>query len=135
MLHSHLLSFRVAVEVVRPDVFPKHHIIIEVNELLGEARDAVDVGLYGRRAKSGKVAVVLEDILEVKEKHIYIHIDHPSLVRSAVHCGKGQNLNSTLCVTTVTLGLSRLSQEGICPLVTMKMCRTQGACLSTERSE
>ena len=44
-------------------------------------------------------------------------------------------LKSTWCVTTVTLGLSRLSQEGICPLVTMKMCRTQGACLSTERSE
>lgn len=57
-----------AVEVVWPDVFAKHHVIIEVNELLGEPRDAVDVRLYGRRAESGKVAVVLEDILEVKEK-------------------------------------------------------------------
>ena len=67
MLNSYLLSFRVAVEVVRPDVFAKHHIIIKVNELLGEPWDAVDVCLYGRRAESGKVAVVLEDILDVKE--------------------------------------------------------------------
>ncbi len=73
MLHSHLLSFGVAVEVVRPDVFTKHHVVIEVNELLGEPWDAVDVGLYGRGAESGEVAVVLEDILEVKEKHIYMH--------------------------------------------------------------
>lgn len=38
-------------------------------------------------------------------------------------------------VMTVTLGLSRFSQDGICPFVTMKMCLTQGACLSTDRSE
>lgn len=38
-------------------------------------------------------------------------------------------------MTTVTRGLSRFSQEGICPFVTMKMCLTQGACLSTDRSE
>lgn len=68
MLHSHLLSFRVGVEVVRPDVFAKHHVIVEINELLGEPRDAVDVGLNGRGAESGEVAVILEDILEVKGK-------------------------------------------------------------------
>ena len=41
----------------------------------------------------------------------------------------------TWWATTVIRELSRLSHEGICPLVTTKMCRTQGACLSTERSE
>lgn len=35
----------------------------------------------------------------------------------------------------VIRGLSRLSQEGICPLVTMKICRTQGACLSIDLKE
>lgn len=35
----------------------------------------------------------------------------------------------------VIRGLSRLSQEGICPLVTMKICRIQGACLSIDRNE
>lgn len=52
------------VEVVWPDIFAKHHVVIEVNELLGEARDAVDVGLNGGGAESGKVAVILEDVLE-----------------------------------------------------------------------
>ena len=42
---------------------------------------------------------------------------------------------STWCVTIVTRGLSRFSQDGICPLVTMKMFRTHGACLSIDRSE
>lgn len=64
----HLLSFGVCVEVIRPDIFAKHHVIIEINELLGEPWDAVDVGLNGRGAKSGEVGVILEDILQVKEK-------------------------------------------------------------------
>lgn len=73
MLHSeeqaksHLLSFRVAVEVVRPDVFAKHHVVVEVNELLREPWDAVDVGLYSRGAEGGEVAVVQEDILQVRK--------------------------------------------------------------------
>ena len=70
MLRSHLLSFGVAVEVVRPDVLAEHHVVIEVNELLGEPRDAVDVGLYGRGAEGGKVAVVQEDILYRSKKNI-----------------------------------------------------------------
>lgn len=41
----------------------------------------------------------------------------------------------TSCVTRVTLGASRFSQDGICPLVTMKMCLTHGACCSTDRRE
>lgn len=67
-IHSHLLSFRVGVEIIRPDVFTKHHVIVEINELLREPWDAVDVRLDGRGAESGKVAVILEDILEVEKK-------------------------------------------------------------------
>lgn len=66
--HLHLLSFGVGEEVVRPDIFAKHHIVIEVNELLGQSRNAVDVCLNGRGAESRKMALILEDILEVKEK-------------------------------------------------------------------
>lgn len=55
-----------AVEVVWPHVFAKHDVIVEVNELLGESLDAVDVGLDGRGAERGKVAVVLENILKEK---------------------------------------------------------------------
>lgn len=64
MLKWHLLSFGVGVEVVRPDVSAKHHIVIEVNELLRKARNAVDVRLDGGGAESGEVAAILEDILE-----------------------------------------------------------------------
>lgn len=70
MLCSHLLSFRVAVEVIGPHIFAKHHIIIEVNKLLGEPRNTMDVGLYSRRAESGKVAVVQEDILEIQKEQL-----------------------------------------------------------------
>lgn len=69
---SHLLSFRVAVEIIRPDLFAKHHVVIEVNELLREPWDAVDVGLDSRGAEGGEVAVVQEDILQVRKKMIYI---------------------------------------------------------------
>lgn len=53
-----------AVKVIRPDVFTEHHVIVEVNELLGEPRDPMDVGLDGGGAEGGKVGVVQEDILE-----------------------------------------------------------------------
>lgn len=61
---KHLLSFGVAVEVVRPNVFAKHHIVIEVNKLLGESRDTVDVRFDGRRAESWKVGAVQENVLK-----------------------------------------------------------------------
>lgn len=70
MLCSHLLSFWVAVEVIRPHIFAKHHIIIEVNKFLGEPRNTMDVGLYSRWAESGKVAVVREDILEIQKEQL-----------------------------------------------------------------
>ena len=52
-----------AVEVVGPHVLAEHDVVVEVDELLGEARDAVDVGLDGRGAEGGQVALVLEDVL------------------------------------------------------------------------
>lgn len=55
-------------EVIRPDIFAKHHIVIEVNKLLGQSRNAVDVGLDGGGAESRKMALILKDILEVKGK-------------------------------------------------------------------
>lgn len=61
----HLLPVGVCEEVVRPDIFAKHHVVVEVNELLGESWDAVDVGLNGWGAERGKMASILEDILEV----------------------------------------------------------------------
>lgn len=64
----HLLSFGVREEVIRPDIFAKHHVVIEVNELLGESWDAVDVGLNGWGAEGRKMALILEDILEVSGK-------------------------------------------------------------------
>lgn len=56
-----------AVEVVWPNVFPKHHVIVEVNELLRESRDTMDVRFDGRRAESGKVGAVQENILKDRE--------------------------------------------------------------------
>lgn len=55
-----------AVEIIRPDIFAEHDIIIEVNKLLGEPRDSVDVGLYCRGAEGGELAVVEEDVLQVR---------------------------------------------------------------------
>ena len=67
---AHLLPFGVAVKVVWPHVFAEHDVIIEINKLLGEPWDTMDVGLYSRRAESGEVAVIQEDILEDKQEHI-----------------------------------------------------------------
>lgn len=53
-----------AVKVIWPDIFTEHHVIVEVNKLLGEPRDSMDVGFDGRRAEGGKVGVVQEYILE-----------------------------------------------------------------------
>lgn len=61
----HLLPFGVREKVVWPDIFAKHHVVIEVNELLGESWNAVNVGLNGWGAESRKMALILEDILEV----------------------------------------------------------------------
>lgn len=48
MYQTNLLSARMAVEVIWPDRFAKHDIIIHVDELVREARDVVQVALYGR---------------------------------------------------------------------------------------
>lgn len=152
-LDPDLLSFGVTEEVVRPHVLPEHDVVVEVDELLRQAWDSVDVGLNGRGTEGGQVGVVLEDILHRRDNHMatwiffsltagpeffLIRSQHPIcsvIVNNHICESSTVGLRCTWCVTTVTRGLSRFSQEGICPLVTMKMCRTQGACLSTERSE
>lgn len=40
---AYLLTFRVTVKIIRPNIFPKHNIIIEINELLREATDTMNV--------------------------------------------------------------------------------------------
>lgn len=74
-----LLSFGVREEVIRPDIFAEHHIVIEVNELLGESWDAVDVGLNGWGAESRKMAFILEDILEDQEKTHVKNTNHSGI--------------------------------------------------------
>lgn len=61
---SDLLALGVAVEVVRPHLFAKHHVIVEVNELLRQTWDTVDVCLYGRGTEGGKLTGVEEYVLQ-----------------------------------------------------------------------
>ena len=49
----HLLSPLGSEKILWPYVLPKHDIIIEVKEPLGEARNAMDVCLNGRRTVCG----------------------------------------------------------------------------------
>ena len=65
--HANLLPGRVRVEVVRPDVFAEHDVIVHVDELLGQPRDAVDVALNGRRRERGQVTLVRKDFLRIQE--------------------------------------------------------------------
>lgn len=83
------------VEVVRPDVSAEHHVVVEVNKLLGEAGDAVDVGLDGRGAESGEVAAILEDILEVRRK---IRLQTYQQMQNILKNRETQSLN-LLCTT------------------------------------
>ena len=64
ILHdTYLLSRCVCVEVIRPYVLPKHGVVIQVDELLGEPWYLVDVGLDGRGAEARQVRLVLENFL------------------------------------------------------------------------
>jgi hypothetical protein len=50
----------VRVKVVRPDIGAKHDVIVQIQKLVRQARDAVQMGLYGRRAKRGEMTLVGE---------------------------------------------------------------------------
>ena len=63
--NSNLLPGRVREEVVGPDVFAEHDVIVEVDELVREAGDLVQVTLDGGRRERRQVALVREDLLNV----------------------------------------------------------------------
>ena len=73
-----------AVEVVRPHVLAEHDVVVEVDELLGEAGDAVDVGLDGRGAEGGQVALVLEDVLGTPKCNVFIRITICTALRTGL---------------------------------------------------
>lgn len=71
------LSRGLGVEILRPHLLTKHNVIIHVNELLGQSRDPMDVGLYGGRTESRKVGLVRENFLSIyNHKYIvlFVHI-------------------------------------------------------------
>lgn len=148
------LSCGLGVEILGPHLLTKHHVVIHVNELLRESRDPMDVGLYGRRTESWKVGLVWENFLSIynqKYTVLFVHINHGLYLQLQY---MSSNYNSKLLfnvtesnkneywicmhtswVTIETLGFSKSNQWGICPLVTMKMCLTQGANFSTDLKE
>ena len=52
------------VEILRPHGVTKHDVVVEVNEELGEARDAMEVGFDGGGAVGRQVGLVGENVLE-----------------------------------------------------------------------
>ena len=61
---ANLLAVSVSVEVIWPHFFTKHDVVVHVDELVRESRDAMDMSLYGRRAEGGQVAGVGKDFLK-----------------------------------------------------------------------
>lgn len=58
----------VRVEVLWPHLIPKHDVIVEIYEVVGQSRDAVQMTLNGRGAICRKVGVVGEDVLYNRHK-------------------------------------------------------------------
>lgn len=63
-----LLTLGVAVEVIRPNVFAEHDIIVKIDELLRESWNAVDVSFNGRRTERRQVRLILENVLRREKK-------------------------------------------------------------------
>ena len=63
----HLLSPAEGVKVLWPDLLSEHYIIVEVEEILGQSRYAVDVALNGWRAVRRKVRLVDKNVLFERE--------------------------------------------------------------------
>ena len=90
----HLLP-RHAHKVLRPHGRREHHVVIEVNEVVGEAADAVDVGLDRGRGEDGEVRHVWVDLrvrhhADAREREVEplrdlvrrheVHVAHPRRV-------------------------------------------------------
>ena len=57
------------VEVIRPDRFAEHRVVIQVDELLGQSGNPVEMTLDRRRAERREVTLVKENILKSKSIH------------------------------------------------------------------
>ena len=64
---SYLLSRGIGEEIIGPHFTSKHDVIIEVEELVRQAWDAVQMGFYRRRAEGGEVTLVWKQFL--KNRH------------------------------------------------------------------
>ena len=64
----HLLSPAEGIEVLRPDLISEHYIIVEIEEVFGQSRYAVDVALNGWRAVRRKVRLVGKNVLYERER-------------------------------------------------------------------
>ena len=60
---TNLLSPFMSVEVLRPHRVSKHDIIVEIDEVVGKARNAMEVAFNGWRAVRRQVGPVLKDVL------------------------------------------------------------------------
>ena len=64
----HLLSPTEGIKVLRPDLVPKHYIIVEIEEVLGQSGYAMEVALNGWRTVCGKVRLVDKNVLHERER-------------------------------------------------------------------
>lgn len=88
---SDLLTFRMAVEIIRPHVLAEHDIIIEVDELLRESWDSVNVSLYGRRTECRQVGLVLKKVLRDKRQQQQDTQDFVSYCRFYINTPNSSN--------------------------------------------
>ena len=99
-----------AVEIIRPHVLAEHDVIIEVDELLREAWDAMDVRLNGWRAECGKVGLVLEDILGGNT------IIHARLAQGDIIVNRGRIVSYGMTRNSLGLIFDEIFQLVLCKL-------------------
>lgn len=63
LLGTHLLTFGVTIKIIWPHVLPKHDIVIQVNEFLGQPFDAMNVTFNSWWTKGRQVAQIPKNIL------------------------------------------------------------------------
>ena len=51
------------IEVIGPDFFAEHDVIVEINEFVGQTGNFVQMTLNGWRGEARQVALVLENLL------------------------------------------------------------------------
>lgn len=63
---AYLLTFRVTVKIIRPNILPKHNIIIEIDKLLREATDTMNVTFNSWWTEGRQVTHILKYFLKQK---------------------------------------------------------------------